>query len=235
MAENLENSNPKKRKVELSESDEKLVNESIALNQKLSEFAKYVQTLDSTDIIDHFLEILETQKREIIEGSQDLEILHEVNEQGFAVRVETKSFRTRDIKELHRFRLPYHVRIYSISRLKEDPAKTAKVDRSVENEDQPEWVEATGFELNENENLEEDMDFDNITKDWGYGDHDDPIYGLGRIDCSFYFAPKFPDKTKAFDLLDEDGEIGSFAVGEFNETEDEWEKNIRYVMYKETK
>lgn len=238
MAENGENSNPKKRKILEDEAKEKLVKDSIDLNQKLSEFAKYVKTLESTDIIDHFLEILETQKREIIESSEDLEIHHEVNKDGFAVRVHNGVFRTRDIKGLHHFRLPYHVKISSVTRQKEDPFKTATVDGSANADEQAKWVEATGFDEMvsrhwECVNLKED-ELEDITKEWDYGDYDSPIRGLGSVDCSFYFAtPSFPDKTRAFVLLNEDGEIASFAVGEFNETENEWKENgVRFVMYK---
>jgi len=130
----------------------------------------------------------------------------------------------------------YHVQISSCTRLKEDPAETAVVDESANDKEQADWVKATGFDKQttsewDRVHLDEKMPFDDITKEWDYGDHDSPIRGLGSIDCSFYFISKFPDTTKAFDLLDEKGDIQSFGVVEFNETEDEWKTNVRYVIY----
>lgn len=216
----------KKRKI-----DEQ--NESEEPSKYYEDFKVMVQTMDVATV-DQYFELLKTRKDALEQARENDQIMKEIKEHGFAVRIEDRG--RYDIKDVHCFRFPYHVRISSVDRTRKyDHAESAKVDESADK--QPKWVEATGFNLLttskwDREHLSEDMGFDDITEEWDCGDHDSPIRGLGCIDCSFYFVSSFPDKTLAFDLLDDDGEITHFGAGEFDESEDMWKTNVRYVMYK---
>ncbi len=218
----------KKRKVEIAD-------------EKESKFNEFVQNLESVELVEKYIEILTNRQEHLKQLCENKTIQDEIDEYGFVVRVGQQP----DIVGLHKFILPYHVQVSTTSRLKENPAETATVDESATK--QPDWVKYTGFEeQTKNEhgwtyhwdkiNLSEKMEFDDITDEWDYGDHDSPIIGLGSIDMTFYFAAQpYPDKTKAFSLLGAHGQVQDFGVGEFNETEDEWkEHEPRYVMYKKT-
>ncbi len=222
-------STSKKRKIDETENSIE--------SKHYEDFKLFVQTLVSTKVIDEYVELLQTRK-EALQGAMDYErINEEIKKHGFAVRIDDNTWKIQNVSVI---RVPYHVRISTCSRLKEDPADSATVDRSAYGDEQVKWVKATGFDKQtrwesgwDKENLSEKMEFENITKEWDYGDYDSPICGLGSVECRLYFAtPPLPDKTRAFTLISEGGEVSEFKAGEFNETEDEWNEHVGYVVYK---
>jgi len=222
----MEQSSKKRKSEELQGPNTKSETET-----KQFDFQQFVSGLTDTNQISEYVKLLKTRQLHI---QNDDAIREEVKTQGFAIRTQCDYA----IDGLEHMQLPLRVKILSYNRdLRRHRVGDVTVEELVDNDEQPEWakklkvmdvIARTNWERT---NIDSDMEFDDITEEWDYGDWDSPITGTGEIQCTFYFvAPPFPDIARAFSILDENNGITTYPAGECKITKEKWENDIVYFI-----